>query len=337
MKVWAEKGAGFSKRAVAKLKNIEHSSVKRILVIRHAALGDMLQTRPFLSECRKFFPGAKIVLAVISNYQLGAPEDLVDEMIVIPGRDQKEIGIFHLLKIYRNMGKFDLLFDMACTSRSLVQTFFTSARFKMGFPYKHRYFLFDVEIFRSEFVYEAELLLHFLNFMGHVCTYPVSFHLNYKKERERTIGYFLSSSNPLRNYPEKNFLELIDKMAREKSGHQHVIIQGHAAHERYENVFNELKEVRGLKNVVLRKSTHLKELELFLTQICYLVSNDTGVRHLAMALNTPGMGLFSITIPYRNWNPHDNLQTCYFNADGSWPTSDLVFDHLTDHWRRIGL
>ncbi len=341
MKVWAEKGAWINKRGVEKLQQISHARVKRILIIRHAALGDMLQTRPFLIECRKFFPHAEIVFCVISNYQLGAPTDLVDELVVIPGRDQNKISIFHLYQIYKNLGEFDLLLDMACTSRSLIQTLLTNARFKMGFPYVHRFFVFDAEIFRSEFVYEAELLLHFLHFLGHQSTYPLDFRMPTPlipyQNRNKIVAHFLSSSNPLRNYPKEKFIEFIAMMAKEKPGHEQVIVQGNGPHEKFEEIFHELNVVRRIPNVALRPSTDLGELETFLANCCYLVANDTGVRHLGMALETPGVGLFSITIPYRNVNPYDIKQSCFFRADGQWPEAMEVFQHVMDHWRKIGL
>ena len=341
MKAWVEKGAWISKSSRKKLARITHDSVRKILVIRHAALGDMLQTRPFLVECRRFFPKAHITLALISNYQLGAPIDLVDQVVVIPGRDQPKINWFDLLRIYRRMGSFDLLFDLACTSRSLMQSFLTSARFKMGFPYRPKFFLFDVEIFRSEFNFEAELLLHFLSLLGHQSNYPVTYKLSERtiplQERNHQIGYFLSSSNPHRNYPEAKFLEIILKLSESYPHYEHVIIQGNQAHERFEDLFQELSEKRKVKNVFLRKPTPLAELQIFLEKLKYLVSNDTGVRHMAIALDTAGIGIFSITIPFRNRNVHDPKQLCIFEIDGSWPSSVRVLETIQEHWRSIGI
>ena len=61
MKLWFNKGAWASKKAEEKLSTLEPEQVKRIAVIRHAALGDMVLTRPFLNELRRCFPNARII------------------------------------------------------------------------------------------------------------------------------------------------------------------------------------------------------------------------------------------------------------------------------------
>ena len=68
MKLWFERGAWVSTRGKKLISKISPESVRRIVVIRHAALGDMVLTRPFLVELRNFFPNAKIVLSIVSNY-----------------------------------------------------------------------------------------------------------------------------------------------------------------------------------------------------------------------------------------------------------------------------
>ena len=65
MKLWKEANTWQSKKAVDKLARIEPTDIHSIVVIKHAAFGDMLLLRPFLIELRKAFPGASITLSVI--------------------------------------------------------------------------------------------------------------------------------------------------------------------------------------------------------------------------------------------------------------------------------
>ena len=74
MKFWFTKGAWASKRARKIIKSISADQIKKIAVIRHAALGDMVLTRAFLVEARKAFPNAEITLSVVSNYTRGCPK-----------------------------------------------------------------------------------------------------------------------------------------------------------------------------------------------------------------------------------------------------------------------
>ncbi|MBD3797958.1 MAG: lipopolysaccharide heptosyltransferase family protein, partial [Campylobacterales bacterium] len=65
LKLNFRRGSAFaSKKAREYLATISPSDVKNIAVIRHAAIGDFVVTRPFLIELRKFFPNAKITLSV---------------------------------------------------------------------------------------------------------------------------------------------------------------------------------------------------------------------------------------------------------------------------------
>ena len=79
---WFERGAFATKSARAYLEDtFNPETVAKIAVIRHAALGDQVITRPFLVEARKFFPNAEITLVAVSNYQYGMPSDLAGPYI----------------------------------------------------------------------------------------------------------------------------------------------------------------------------------------------------------------------------------------------------------------
>jgi len=60
MRLWFAKGAWASKAARERIKDIIPEQVHSIAIIRHAALGDMVLTRPFILECRRHFPNAKL-------------------------------------------------------------------------------------------------------------------------------------------------------------------------------------------------------------------------------------------------------------------------------------
>ncbi len=77
--IWCERGAYVSKRIRKKMTNFNPLSIKKIAVIRHAALGDMIITRVFLRELKKFFPNAEVTFSMVDKYLYGKPEDLYDK------------------------------------------------------------------------------------------------------------------------------------------------------------------------------------------------------------------------------------------------------------------
>ncbi len=50
MKLWFGNGAWASPKAIQRAESLKPEAVRKVAVIRHAALGDMILTRPFLKE-----------------------------------------------------------------------------------------------------------------------------------------------------------------------------------------------------------------------------------------------------------------------------------------------
>ena len=113
MKLWFTKGVWTRKNIEKKIEHLSFADIKRIAILRHASLGDMLLTRCFIIEARKLFPNAEITLSVISNYTRGLPEDIVDRVHIIHGTDQRGTSIFKRIKRIRELGHQDIIFDLA--------------------------------------------------------------------------------------------------------------------------------------------------------------------------------------------------------------------------------
>ncbi|MDZ4261089.1 MAG: lipopolysaccharide heptosyltransferase family protein, partial [Pseudomonadota bacterium] len=136
MKLWFKSGAWANKKAARIASQLTPHAVRSVAVIRHAAVGDMVLTRPFLIELRRFFPNAQITLSLVTNYTRGAPLDLVDRVHVAYGSDQRGIGLKAQISRGKELGYHDLVFDLAATSRSFWLCKLTPARLKIGFPYR---------------------------------------------------------------------------------------------------------------------------------------------------------------------------------------------------------
>ena len=96
-----------SKKAKEYLQGKNPEDIKNIAVIRHAAIGDFMNIRPFLIGMREFFPNAKITLSVNSSAVYGLPQDLVDEIHVMdkvcPKDKSKKNGTFLQNKTSKNI------------------------------------------------------------------------------------------------------------------------------------------------------------------------------------------------------------------------------------------
>jgi ADP-heptose:LPS heptosyltransferase len=327
MKLWYEKGAWASEKGKKVAEGMTPESVRSIVVIRHAAIGDMMVLRPFLLQARAFFPNATITLSIISTYSYGAPSDLVDRIHVVDKKlNGKKTSFFARLKQIRELGEHDVLFDMADTASSVMVSFFAKAKLKIGFPYRRfkNSLFYDVSILRSDLVPEMETLLHMLHILGAPKQTKIDYGYPLPEIKEPRIIYFMGASVPSKQWPKDSFGALIRKMAQKYPDHHHVLLEGIGANEKVDDLFSTLE---GLGNVLKMSPLPLEETISYLGASQIVVCNDTGIRNMAIAAETATVGIFFSTVPYR-YLPSPQVHTAVFNAEGSIPSVEAVFEAL---------
>lgn len=326
MKLWFERGAWASRRGRKLIAALRREDIKRIAVIRHAALGDMVLVRPFLNEARRFFPNAEIVLSTVSNYTYGSPADLVDELHVLQGNDQKKVSFAQKFKRARELKNIDILFDFADTTRSRYLTLLAKSKIKIGFPYRGylRNLLFDAAVFRSDFSFEAEVMLDALRLLGANPTSTLNFcwpNLQKLTHRASRIVYFPFASVPSKCWPKEQFCSLIKQLALEYPQYQHIVLGGIGKHEKTEDFDDLTKELR---NIRLQGAMALESTVEFLACSTLVVSNDTGIRNLAISTATPTLGIFFSTVPFRYWPRAGKAHDAVYLPDGNIPSVEDV-------------
>ena len=332
MKAWIEKGGYLNARGRRWLSLLYVERVRRILVIRQCAFGDYMAARPFLVELRRLFPHAHIILSTVSKYQYAVPEDLVDEIHVQDTRG----SLAGQWRSLRSIEPVDVLFDVADTSRSRLLTLFTPARVKLGFPYRRTWnrLLFDVGILRSDFHYEAEVLLDFLKIMGHKPQYPLEFAMpRHRRGRvEPRIVYFPFASQAEKSLSLESWCEVIDEAAKQFPRYRHVLLEGHKPEESGDF----LAEVAARHdNVEIQSRMGLEQLASWMAEASVLVSGDTGVRNLALATHTPTLGIFFMTVPFRYWPRYEDCHDAVFHRDGQVPGRMDILQGLEELLARV--
>jgi ADP-heptose:LPS heptosyltransferase len=317
MKLWKEANTWQSNKASEKLAQIDTTDINNITVIKYAAFGDLLLLRPFLFELRKAFPQAKITLSVISHYLRGVPEDLVDHVHVVPSTKEKK-SLFHTFKTYKELGPQDLLFDLTASTRSFILSLMTKAQFKIGFQYRSLHkFIYDFAIPRSTYRFEAGTFLEQLCPLGIEYEWPPRFEMQSSGlARDKSyIIYFPTASSPDKSWPADNFSSLIRSMANDYSQFEHIILSGISEWEKVvaDSIMSSLPEI---ENVTLMEAG--PDDQALIQGANLLVSNDTGIRHMGIALDTTTVCIFFSTPPYRYWPRYGHHQVVY-NQDGSMP------------------
>jgi len=322
MRLWHETDTWQHRRARERLAALAPEAVERVAIIKHAAFGDLLLLRPFLVLLRRHFPSARITLSVISHYQRGIPEDLVDRIHVVPGSKERQ-GWLATYRAYRKLGPQDLLFDLTASTRSFIISRLTPARFKIGYQYRsvHKW-VYHMAIPRSAFRFEAETFLEQLHPFGIRYDLPLEFAMPVEATSTGTpaIVYFPTASTPAKSWPVEHFTRLIRMASERWPDHRHIILSGLADWEQAQA--RDIHNGTGKPDNVVLLPAGENDAAL-IKGACLLVANDTGIRHLGIAVGTPTVCIFFSAPPFRYWPRWGNHQIA-FRPDGKPPEPEAV-------------
>ncbi len=314
------KAAFSSKKAFSYLADKNPGDISQIVVIRHAAIGDFMNIRPFLLGLKSFFPNAKITLSTINTYAYGTPNDLIDAVHIIDRTiDGKKTSIFQRIKQIKQLPRADLLFDLTDSSLSLYTAIFSKPKLKIGYSYRSsRRFFYDISTLRSDFVLEADSVLHMLYILGYSRHGDLEYGYGklYPKKHAKQIVYFAGASMKNKCWSEDKFTALIGQLSDQYSDYQHVILQGIRKDEKFLEIYSPISHK---KNVKLQETMSLEGVMQFLANSHLLISNDTGIRNMAIATQTPTIGIFFDIAPFKYW-PNEKIHDCVFNENYQQPS-----------------
>lgn len=336
MYLWFQKGAAWaSKRGWQNARMLQREDVNHIAIIRHGAIGDQVLTRVFINEAKRFFPNAKITLSIIDTRSYGAPVDMVNSIHVVEKvRNGKKTSIFERFKQIKGLGKQDIIFDLANTNVSKWVCILNKASLKIGFPYRSMENIFyHVTIKRSDLVLETETMLHQLCILGAKTHRPFDYGFpNYEVNNVNPyIIYFISASNEGKTWPKNNFTDLGRKMATAFPNYRHIFLDGLHQHEKVDDIIEQLS---AFENIEQQEVLPYEKAMEYLGKATMVICNDTGVRNMAITVNTPTVGIFFNTVPFRYW-PRDGLHEIAFGENHTVPTSEDVFEIATAHLKTI--
>ncbi|WP_428776418.1 glycosyltransferase family 9 protein [Vibrio sp.] len=326
--LWIERGGYASKKARDYLHNeFSPEKVRKIAIIRHAALGDQVIARPFLIEARKFFPNAEITLVGVSNYQYGIPSDLADHTVIMAGRERKnEMTFSQRLADFKQLDEQDIIFDVAGTSRSYWMMLLSKAKLKFGFPYRPYLCgtVYNIAVFRSDFQPELECMLDMLKMLGHNPERPLDFGYPSHNElfdpsKAQKILYFNGASTTSKILTKEQMKQLLEQAVAALPNFQHVFLEGKNDFEKGDF----LQDLTAQSNFSIQPCLSLEELVAEIARARLVVAPDTGVRNVAISTHTPTVGIFYSTVPFR-YTPQEAKHKIVMSADGAVPTSEQI-------------
>jgi ADP-heptose:LPS heptosyltransferase len=294
---------------------------RRILVIRALQLGDLLCVVPALRALRTAFPGARIALAGLpwAREFVARYSRYLDEFIEFPGfpglpeRDCDPRRVPHFLSEVQGR-RFDLALQLHGSGRLLNPlTMLLGARQCAGFcpeagdcPDSQRFLAWrDAE-------HEVLRYVRLIRELGiAACGTDLEFPLG--REDREAAGALLAESDlrgmpyvclhagsqlPSRRWPPERFAAVADRLAA--LGYR-IVVTGTAAERA---LTAQVGAAMRHTAIDLAGRTSLGALGALIESAALLLSNDTGVSHIAAALRTPSV-VVCCGSDYRRWAPLD--------------------------------
>ena len=285
---------------------------ERIAIFQALNLGDLLCTTPALRAIRGRFPAAEITF-------IGRPwaEDFVARLSTVdrfrpfpgfPGIAESPSGAGRTVPRWP---RFDLVIQMHGSgevSNGFVATL--EATHSVGFgPLGERRLTTALNWVESE-----PEPLRWLRLVEAVGAAPAGPHVEFPvtpAERARAaaligspderpvIGLHVGASDPSRRWPADSFARLGNRLAERRQAR--IVLTGS---EQERSLTASVRRMMTAAAIELAGMTELGELAAVIATLDLLVTNDTGVSHVAAATRTPSFVLFGPTRPDR-WAPLD--------------------------------
>ncbi|MCX5801170.1 MAG: glycosyltransferase family 9 protein [Candidatus Eisenbacteria bacterium] len=290
---------------------------RSILVLRPGAMGDVLLTTPALRALRRGFPDATLsVLVTRAGEAILRGNPNVDEIIVLDKSSlRSQAGVIPLVRRKR----FDLIVDFLCNPRTAIIALLSGAPQRLGYDVRMRKIAYNHRKARDEYregkkvvKYAAQVNLDMLRCVG-IESVDTGLDLEVSEAARSKMDEFLrlhsieknklvcvcpAGTWPAKTWEVEKFAGLGDRIVSEL-GREVVILWGPGEKALAEKMARAMKA-----EAVIACETGVDEVSAIIRNSALFVSNDSGLKHIAVGLGTPTVTIFGPTNP-RTWNPDE--------------------------------
>ncbi len=291
--------------------------IRRILVQRPRALGDVLLTTPALRALRGGYPDARLDLCVDDTLEpLVRRNPHVDRVWTYARRAPRRGDGMRLVRALRRQ-KYDLVVDLHGSPRTAWIAWWTGAANRVGYALRGRGRLYNFRVPRDTDrwgsrrpLYAAQTNLEIAARCGvrgpslsdtslvYVGSREVEAQSAARLPRPRDAGAWIglapAGTWQAKTYPIEAFAAAADRLAAHGAL---LVLWGPGEKARAERLVQSMRAPARLA-----PETDLEELAAVLGRLDLVIANDSGVKHLAVACGTPTLTLFGPTSP-RAWMP----------------------------------
>ncbi len=281
--------------------------IKKILIIRFGAIGDVVHSTALFRALKKFNPDFEIHYATFNlpSTMIQDDPDLKKLWLI---QNKKYKTLWKLAKELKKE-KFDLCINLQNSNRARFLSFFTGA--KKYISYKKTFELHAVENFwitAKPIFKDIELPDKIQIYLPDGIKEDVAKHIN---TNSKTIGFNigLSSVRQGRKWKDEYWIELAKKIIESDKNTEIILI----------GIKKDLELAKKISNVSDKIKSFCGELSLLesaalMSHCDILISSDTGLLHIAAALDVKTIGLYGAS-PILRTGPYGPLANAFYSKD----------------------
>jgi heptosyltransferase III len=281
----------------------DRETVRRILVIKLRAIGDVVLSTVVIRNLRLAFPAAEIqYLTERASHDIVRSNPDLNGALVY---DRKSMSGLDLIRLVRR-GSFDLVLDLFGNPRTALVTRLSGARYRVGYRFRGRTYAYSIVVEpRGDRVHNTQFNLDALERLRIPIVDRSLQFVPAKDDEERMESYLrkvvpdgrpIVCLNPSGGWYTKRwglerFAEVGDRLARE-NGAAILLTWGPGEEADVHKVASMMHA-----GAVIPPKTTLPELAALLKRCTLMITNDSGPMHIATAVGTRVIGLYGPTNP----------------------------------------
>lgn len=307
-----------SKNYLRKKRIVQDCEIHKILLINLQGIGDIVMTTPFLSALKEKWPSAEIdYLCYKNNGELLEGDSRIHAII----KRNKE-SIFHadFVQTLKNIKKekYDLVINLFPAQHSALLAILSNAPYKMGNLYSTTGTSNNLDVPDMPHTWDVrENAKHIALQLGLEDYDETDLELEIKKEKNVEVFFKKNkikeciAINPhaawvSKNWPQERWIALLQNLLNIWTGH--IIILGGIPDINESNYYE--KTLNNKKIINKTGQLTLKQTAALLKKCRAFITTDSGLMHIAIAVQTKTIALFGVTNPDILVSGANNIEIC---------------------------
>ncbi len=297
---------------------INPERIKKILVIKPRGIGDIVLSTIVLDNLKEHFIHSKIDYLVESFAQdVLKNNPLINKVLTF---DKSEFILKTILKVRKE--KYDLIIDLWSNPKTAQITFFSGAKFRIGYDYRGRKYAYNLlgtkgRGDKHSALHNLELLkplglkiisekIHYYLDENDI-SFADNFFISNNLSDKKVIGIIPAGGWDSKRCPKEKWVEICERLLKEFDC-KILMLWGPEDFSDAEFIKNKIEEV------ILSPHTNLNQMAGLISKCSLILANDSGPMHIAAALKVPTLGLFGPTSP-KNHGPFSDKSDYVIKSD----------------------